>query len=131
VVKFAERYNKRAHEIMVKAIMAADLLYCAWEQTVGLWVVIMKYYDCDPKAPLSEADIKQLETGLQKLHSKNLVHGDIRRPNTLVDANGHPRLIDFDWSGEVGQAWYPAHLNGNLGWPMHGCQNWWIDSAGA
>jgi hypothetical protein len=80
--------------------------------------VITKYYDCDPKAPLSEAAIEQLETGLQALHSQNLVRGDIRRPHILVDANGHPKPINFEWSGEVGQARYPAHLNAKLGWPV-------------
>ena len=118
VVKFTERYNKWAHKIMADRNVAAELLYCAWEQTVGLWVVITTYYDCDPQAPLSVEAIKHLETGLQALHGQNLVHGDIRLPNILVDGNGHPRLIDFDWCGEVGQARYPAHLNTALEWPM-------------
>jgi len=103
---------------MAATDMAAELLYCAWEQTVGLWVVITRYCDCDPEAPLSEVAIKQLETCLQKLHDQKLVHGDVRRPNILVDAKHHPRLIDFEWSGEVGQARYPFLMNTALEWPM-------------
>jgi hypothetical protein len=52
VVKFARQYSKEAHEIMAEAGVAADLLYYAWEQTVSLWVVITKYYNCKLEAPL-------------------------------------------------------------------------------
>jgi hypothetical protein len=38
------------------------------------------------------------------------VHGDIRNPNILVDAGSYPRLIDFDWSREIGETRSPFNL---------------------
>jgi len=39
---------------MEKIHMAAELLYCSWEDSMGLFVVITKYYKCNLKAPLSD-----------------------------------------------------------------------------
>lgn len=33
--------------------------------------------------------------GLDYLHSRNVVHGDLKGPNVLIDADGHARLTDF------------------------------------
>jgi len=117
VVKFTERYGKVGHETMEKIDMAAELLYCSWEDSVGLFVVITKYYKCDMKAPLSDKALQQLETGLKTLHGQNLVHGDLRRPNILTDEEGWVRLIDFEWSGQAGVVRYPALLNPEIKWP--------------
>ena len=119
VVKFTEQYGKTAHEFMEKLDMAAELLYCSMEEedSVGLFVVITRFYDCDMTAPLSDAVLQQLEDGLKQLHDNNLVHGDLRRPNILIDEQGRGRLIDFEWSGEAGVAFYPTRLNPNIPWP--------------
>ena len=126
VVKFTERYGKAAHEIMEKMNMAAELLYCSREASVGLFVVITRFYECDLRAPLSDEVLQQLEDGLKTLHDKNLVHGDLRRPNILTDEEGRVRLIDFEWSGEAGMVRYPALLR-----VAGGCQSRWLDSATA
>ena len=117
VVKFTERYGKAAHEIMEKMNMAAELLYCSWEASVGLFVVITRFYECDMRAPLSDEVLQQLEDGLNRLHGNNLVHGDLRRPNILIDEEGRVRLIDFEWSGEAGVVRYPVLLNPEISWP--------------
>jgi len=117
VVKFAEQYGKDAHVMMAKNNMAAELLFCEWAPSVGLWVVITKFYLCDMSAPLSDAVLGQLEVALETLHSQNLVHGDLRRPNILTDEEGRVRLIDFEWSGEAGVVRYPALLNPEIPWP--------------
>ena len=52
---------------------------------MGLFVVITRFYECDLRAPLSDEVLQQLEDGLKTLHDKNLVHGDLRRPNILTD----------------------------------------------
>jgi len=117
VVKFTERYGKNAHETMEKIHMAAELLYCAWEDSVGLFVVITKYYKCDLAAPLSDEVLQQLENGLRTLHDQKLVHGDLRRPNILTDEEGCVKLIDFEWSGEAGVVRYPPLLNPKIPWP--------------
>ena len=50
-----------------------------------------------------------------------LVHGDFRSPNVLVSMQEgsddvQVRIIDFDWSGEEGRAFYP-NVNVTLNWP--------------
>lgn len=102
---------------MEKMNMAAELLHCSREASVGLFVVITQFYDCDMTAPLSDEVLKRLEDGLQKLHDNNLVHGDLRRPNILADKEGCVRLIDFEWSGKAGLVLYPALLNPEITWP--------------
>ena len=117
VVKLTDRYDKDAHVSMEKISMAAGLLYCSWEDSVDLVVVITKYYDCSMEAPLSDGALQQLKTGLKTLHGQNLVHGDLWRPNILIDEEGCVKLIDFEWSGKVGVVRYPALLNPEIPWP--------------
>lgn len=117
VVKFTERYGKAAHEIMEKMNMAAELLYCSREASVGLFVVITRFYESDSTAPLSDEILQQLDDGLKRLHGNNLVHGDLRRPNILIDEEGRVRLIDFEWSGEAGVVRYHVLLNLEILWP--------------
>ena len=68
-----------------------------------------------------EAEIKKFLEFLQKY---DLVHGDLRRDNMLVqvqDDDVKLRVIDWDWAGEFGTARYPlnrnpeANLPGNAG----------------
>jgi len=35
------------------------------------------------------------------------VHGDLREPNMLCDGE-KVMLVDFDWGGKVGEAYYPT-----------------------
>jgi thiamine kinase-like enzyme len=44
-------------------------------------------------------------------HVAGFVFGDLRLPNVLVSAEGRLALVDFDWSGEAGNACYPLGLN--------------------
>jgi len=39
----------------------------------------------------------------------DLVHGDLREPNILC-VGEKVMLIDFDWGGRVGEAYYPTAL---------------------
>jgi hypothetical protein len=116
VVKYAERYGKEAHEFMAAANVAAELLYCEWDKTVGLWVVVTRYYKRKEKAIPTEQSRARLRKGLEDLHKKGLVHGDVRGGNILVDSNGDAWLIDFDWSERVKVARYPSLLNDKLQW---------------
>ncbi|KAF9042542.1 kinase-like protein [Hymenopellis radicata] len=49
-----------------------------------------------------EASIKELlegvADGLDFMHSNTIVHGDLKGPNVLVDADGRPRIADFGLS---------------------------------
>ena len=65
----------------------------------------------------------RLEVIISKMHELGFVHGDIRRPNILVNTDPHARveelvaLIDFDWADKAGIARYPMALNPNISWP--------------
>jgi hypothetical protein len=71
--------------------------------------------------------IRDIKQALEVLHRENLVFGDVRRPNIVVmqspdkygDNEWHGQLIDFDWSGPVGDARYPLELNPTIRW-AHG-----------
>jgi tRNA A-37 threonylcarbamoyl transferase component Bud32 len=53
---------------------------------------------------------------MKELHKNNMVHGDIREPNVLMKGEESVYLIDFEFSGEVGQARYSKHLNSLIDW---------------
>lgn len=61
--------------------------------------------------PLKKALLKHIK----EMHSAGYVHGDLRSTNVMVRSDGpldgHFKLIDFDWSGLVGQVHYPEDLN--------------------
>ncbi|KAG6372512.1 hypothetical protein JVT61DRAFT_7618 [Boletus reticuloceps] len=90
LVKFSERYNSVAHRALVERGLA-PLLYFSTQLWGGVHMSIMQFPDQASDAQhkflgqeLPEDVIKQVEDALAVLHEKNLVHGDIRRPNILV-----------------------------------------------
>ncbi len=68
--------------------------------------------------------LEDIQLALKTLHNSGHVFGDVRRPNVMVlniknqDGNDewHGRLVDFDWSGQVGDARYPPTLNTAIRW---------------
>jgi hypothetical protein len=113
IVKFAYRYNKNAH-LLAAANYAPKLFYCERRDDFGgLWVVVMAHSTGHHPTFISGPLIKQLRECLQILHRDDLVFGDLRCPNILVESEGDsPRLmlIDFDWCGEKGKARYPSDI---------------------
>ncbi|KAE9399796.1 hypothetical protein BT96DRAFT_769871, partial [Gymnopus androsaceus JB14] len=56
-----------------------------------------------------------------KLHDLGFVHGDLRGPNILVQKDFAAEapavlLLDFDWPGKEGEAFYPRKMNKSLVW---------------
>jgi len=45
------------------------------------------------------------------LQEAKLVHGVLRSPNVLVDANGEVFVVDFDWAGTHDTEIYPIAVN--------------------
>ncbi|KAH9922428.1 uncharacterized protein B0H18DRAFT_1212655 [Fomitopsis serialis] len=125
VVKFVHRSGKEAHEFMYERGVAARLMHCQREASVGdLFVVITEYIDETKDAKASQDGITKLRDALEGLHEAQFVFGDLRRVNMLVDSTGQPRLIDFDWSGPDGQMRYPHDLNTtDVAWP-EGARPW-------
>jgi len=51
---------------------------------------------------------------LSDLHQEGWVHGDIRDSNIMVKKSSPFetfQLVDFDWSGRIGEARYPLDVN--------------------
>lgn len=113
VIKFTDQYNKEAHGATAKEI-AVPLLFCAWDVVVGRYIVVTKFVQSSDPPVLSRDGYGRLQTGLKKLHNENLVFGDLRAANIIVNG-GLPYLIDFDWCGEAGKARYPHNLSSNAG----------------
>jgi mitogen-activated protein kinase kinase kinase 3 len=66
--------------------------------------------------------LKQILDGLEYLHSKGVVHRDIKSANILVDLKGNIKLSDFGVSGQislkknVGESGFLESLKGTLLW---------------
>ncbi|CAE6506478.1 unnamed protein product [Rhizoctonia solani] len=127
VVKFTQFYNFEAHKLLAEKGLAPKLLSLnAQPISAGLVMIVMELFGTsldtylDPAGPgldqsaraHIESDVKM---ALDLLHTQNLVFGDLRSPNVLVeqDPNGlfHAQLVDFEWCGASGEARYPVGMN--------------------
>lgn len=141
VVKFSEKYNSSAHRKVAEKGFAPRL-HAHTRLRGGITMVIMDYIgglDAHRQfgnKELPSSVIQQVESALAILHSSNLVHGDIRRPNILVtrkmehdptspgskaamdvDMPWLAYLIDFDCVGEANKDRYSPLLNTTIPWP--------------
>ncbi|KAJ8516824.1 hypothetical protein ONZ45_g5902 [Pleurotus djamor] len=111
IVKFTKRYNAEAHRLMHQVGVAPKLIYCKYEPDVGKICVVSEYiHDDFTKLPTDEA-MEKLRVGLKALHDKDYVFGDLRDANVVVNDDRDVFLVDFDWCGKVGKAFYPHDLN--------------------
>ena len=126
-IKFVgQHYGRRPHKLLAASNLAPALYFCG-EVLWGVKMIVMQDLDGDslPEVyPRSYVPVIQRDIGAAKaiLHDSDLVHGDIRRPNVVyVPNNGgdsaRAYLIDFDWSGKLLSAKYPAFLNEDVVWP--------------
>lgn len=123
VVKFASSYHAEAHRILADHQLAPTLHFAGTEDAGGSmyggrYMIVMDFIDgCSAPDRLSNSQFNQIKEAIELLHSRNLVFGDLREPNILVQ-DGSVKLIDFDWCGTAGEARYPPSLNLDpaLGW---------------
>jgi len=129
IVKFTEQYNEEAHRKMQTSRVAAPLLHCSWQPSLGLFCVVTKYIEEATAATISAEGAATLRKAIELLHEEGLVLGDLRKLNLILDKNGWPYLIDFDWCGAVGEVRYPFDLNENeeIGWAVGVCANGLIE----
>jgi serine/threonine protein kinase len=64
----------------------------------------------------------QLARLLNTMKQNNVVHGDLRPVNIMVQGSGGEsrldvKVIDFDWAGDRGVARYPLIRNPEIRWP--------------
>ncbi|KAJ7044734.1 kinase-like domain-containing protein [Mycena alexandri] len=58
----------------------------------------------------------EIAVGLQYLHSENIVHGDLRGANILLDDEGHARLADFGLTTFADGPLAPTKRGGSTRW---------------
>jgi serine/threonine protein kinase len=126
-IKFTRRYSEKAHRLLAELGHAPRLR--AVSSLPGGWIMIvmdLSRYDplyLLPFPPRSASESKHVVRSkirdiVQKLHDNNLVHGDIRDINILVDRKTiiskdscAIHLLDFDWAGTEGEVRYPERVN--------------------
>ncbi|KAJ3813121.1 hypothetical protein F5876DRAFT_74195 [Lentinula aff. lateritia] len=101
VVKFACRYGETGHRLLAEAGLAPRIYYCSFDETIGLWVVVMDYVEgvvC--KGKLVEGEAKSLTRAIKLLHDNDLVFGDLREPNIIISKPTEcVCVVDFEWCG--------------------------------
>lgn len=132
-VKFTRRYSAETHQFFAELGHAPKLR--AVHKLPGEWYMIaMDYSHFTPLHEMSvsltgnSGQLLQSEVCriVRKLHDGGLVHGDIRQANILVDrtslSGGGVRwhMVDFDWSGKIGETRYPARINRKTVWRLEG-----------
>lgn len=114
VVKFTKSYSAAAHEICYDTNQSAPRLFGMSTLPGGWKMVVMEYLNAESFQQISDNNDHhaKLKVALDALHFHNLVHGDVRKCNVLVnDRDARVCLYDFDWSGEEGEQLYPPFMN--------------------
>ncbi|KAF9496469.1 hypothetical protein BDN71DRAFT_1505770 [Pleurotus eryngii] len=119
VVKFTYRYSEDGHRLLADKNLAPTLYHCAYEETVGMWVVVMDVVEGGTARKGNKLNIEQgksLRHAVGLLHAKGLVFGDLREPNVIVKPDTIC-LIDFEWCGRCEDVdgkglgvRYPTHI---------------------
>ena len=87
-----------------------------------MYMVIMDYVEGVPLFGLQETGevrrgvYSDVQRAVSRLHEQNLVFGDLRPQNVIVNAGDGTMLIDFDWVGEHQADKYPASWNNDGRW---------------
>ena len=128
VVKFTPTYNARAHRLLADRGLAPELIYDGTEgpRYGGLLMIVMddakggtlsELLNSSPRPPWSRLDtiIASVKKAIELLHAENLVFGDLRTPNILVDGDD-VKLVDYDWCGVHGVDRYPFVINDAIDW---------------
>jgi hypothetical protein len=131
-VKFAARYNEDAHRLLAsqEPPLAPALHFCA--RVIGdVYMVVMDYIPMGrgwsiapeleflPKIPRDMTEIveRDVQKGLDLLHKRDLVFGDLREPNLLYlpEDGGRVLFVDFDRVGQHKVSRYSATLSAGAG----------------
>jgi hypothetical protein len=116
LVKFTKRYGMKLHQFCAGKGFAPALYGCS---PIGAgWCIVVMEYLGETYRPLNEVgsgvvkNLTKFSSNIQEMNSAGWVHGDVREPNVLCNAQGDLQLIDFDWGGlEEEQLTYPGDLN--------------------
>ena len=130
VVNFVDRYGIEPHELLASEGLAPRLMNFSdlakrrpWHWYDGFGMVVMEHLEGTTLAEKYAGSVVSDEvwTAVTKaigiLAGKDLVHGDLRRPNMMVlngDGKEQVRIIDFDWSGRAAVVRYPLFLSSSV-----------------
>jgi len=114
IVKFGHRpYPWQLHQKLHKEGFAPELL-CGTFFAPWWYVVVMEDLGEDAKHLTKGAittEIKEkVVAGVKIIHDAGFVHGDLRGPNILVKG-AKIYILDLEWAGKAGDAYYPFDLN--------------------
>ncbi|KAF0392168.1 Protein kinase-like domain containing protein [Gigaspora margarita] len=124
------KYSLNTHQLLAEAGYAPKVLTSLI--IPGNWLLVyMEYLDNHSTLNrvafnLNDQDRSSLRVKIEKmvkhLHNLDHVHGDLREGNILIrqfeNNDFDVKLIDFEWSGEVGSACYSHFMNHvNIKWP--------------
>ena len=120
IVKFTEHYGKQVHQFCADKGFGPTL-YAMERIKPDHWMVVMQKINgrqLDYHGETQEVK-NQLREILELIHGHGYVHGDFRANNIMVEeSTGRIVVVDFDWSGQVGECVYPVVLNKeDLTWP--------------
>ena len=115
LIKFTRQYAIELHDFCAKEGHAPSIL--GYERLPGGWfAVAMEYIEPDISITKSASDVltlhrdrwtEELKHLVGSFHAIDLVHGDLRDANIICKGE-KVMLIDFDWGGKVGEAFYPT-----------------------
>ncbi|KAG1730671.1 uncharacterized protein EDB91DRAFT_1059330 [Suillus paluster] len=124
-IKYVKRYLPEAHQFCAKEGHAPRLI--AYESLPGGWnMVVMNvlpiHNDLSSRSTSAYQQFSQIpaaECGplekavtdfIHQFHKKDFIHGDLRGTNLFLLGDNF-MLLDFDWSGRIGNTHYPMHVN--------------------
>jgi len=113
LVKFARRYALELHEFCAARGQAPNVL--GFKKVPGGWSAVAMDYIPSAVHPSHSPNLTllcdrwaaELHHLVRSFHDMEFVHGDLREPNMLCDGE-KVMLVDFDWGGKVGEAYYPT-----------------------
>ncbi|KAF9068834.1 hypothetical protein BDP27DRAFT_1143789, partial [Rhodocollybia butyracea] len=125
LVKFCSPYSSEVHAILAQVNFAPKFLYCT-KLTGGVTMIVMglltsaEHWENSAAVFLGKlfpkCVVEKVSKALAILHTNNLVFGDMRRPNVMIDEDWEVNLVDFEFSGQQGETRYPALLNTGIEW---------------
>ena len=114
-VKFVRHYSKDVHKFCASKGFAPRLE--GFEELPGGWHMVVMEMIADDYCRLIDfpppySHYDDIIEKLTALHQENYVHGDVRNTNIMVKKDGSQgfKLVDFDWSGRIGEVRYPMNV---------------------
>jgi len=128
-IKFVRHYSTDVHKFCASKGFAPALK--GFEKLAGGWWMVVMEMIGEDYCLLSDfhpsySHSKDINQKLTSLHQETYVHGDVRDRNIMVKRDGLPgfKLVDFDWSGKIGEVRYPMNVyRSSRLWRPHGAED--------